>query len=82
MYDPDPNAGKLIVTVNGIMNFKYEVIYQPQGGRGIVDANGNFSYENWVSPNVRVCGLMETMRVAVDDSDVFEEQPIRFLPSK
>ena len=33
MYDPDPNAGKLIVTdVDGNTNFKYEVIYQPQGG--------------------------------------------------
>jgi VCBS repeat-containing protein len=48
-----PNVGTLVVTDPDGPNtgFKYEVTLQSQHGKAIVDANGNFSYENWVGPN-------------------------------
>lgn len=52
-YDPDgSNVGTLVVTDPDGPNtgFTYEVSVDAQMGQGIVDAQGNFSYENWVGP--------------------------------
>ncbi len=49
-----PNGGRVVVTDvdNPGGSFTFEVSAQPQGGQGSVDANGNYSYTNWIAPNV------------------------------